>query len=99
MLRAVPRGIGHRRGAEPRAAGAVEPRVPGEGHQQPRRAEVPRVAAEHFNWLVLSIPLHRSLYQPNTRPTDEELDAIADEAVRIFLAAYAAPQQRTGRGT
>lgn len=58
----------------------------------------PRVAAEHFNWLVLSIPLHRSLYQPNTRPTDDELDAIADEAVRIFLAAYAAPQQRTGRG-
>jgi AcrR family transcriptional regulator len=59
--------------------------------------ERPRVAAEHFNWLVLSIPLHRSLYQPNRRPTDDELDAIADEAVRIFLAAYAGPQQRTGR--
>lgn len=58
----------------------------------------PRVAAEHFNWLVLSIPLHRSLYQPGVRPTDDEIDAIADEAVRIFLAAYAGQQQRAGRG-
>jgi len=56
----------------------------------------PRVAAEHFNWLILSIPLHRSLYQPNVRATDDEIDATADEAVRIFLAAYAAPQQRGG---
>lgn len=53
------------------------------------QAEQPRAAAEHFNWLVLSIPLHRSLYQPLVRPADDEIDAIADEAVRIFLAAYA----------
>jgi TetR/AcrR family transcriptional regulator, mexJK operon transcriptional repressor len=49
----------------------------------------PRDAAEHFNWLVLSIPLHRSLYLPTARPSEAEIDAIADEAVRIFLAAYA----------
>jgi len=52
----------------------------------------PRVAAEHFNWLVLSIPLHRSLYQPSVQPTEDEIDAIADEAVRIFLAAYGTPR-------
>lgn len=54
------------------------------------RIERPRRAAEHFNWLVLSIPLHRSLYLPAARPTEQEIDEIADEAVRIFLAAYAA---------
>jgi AcrR family transcriptional regulator len=57
----------------------------------------PRVAAEQFNWLVLSIPLIRSLYQPGARTTDDEIDAIADDAVRVFLAAYAAPQRRPRR--
>jgi AcrR family transcriptional regulator len=52
------------------------------------RTDPPRRAAEHFNWLILSIPLHRSLYLPLERPTDDELDALADEAVRIFLAAH-----------
>lgn len=58
----------------------------------------PRRAAEHFNWLILSIPLHRSLYQPSVRPTEDEIDAIADDAVRIFLAAYAASVQQARRG-
>lgn len=49
----------------------------------------PRAAAQHFNWLILSIPLHRSLYLPNDRPTDDVIETIADDAVRIFLAAYA----------
>jgi TetR/AcrR family transcriptional regulator, mexJK operon transcriptional repressor len=52
------------------------------------RTDRPRSAAEHFNWLILSIPLHRSLYLPNAQPTESEIDEIADEAVRIFLAAY-----------
>lgn len=50
--------------------------------------ERPRRAAEHFNWLVLSIPLHRSLYLPSAPLSDEEIDEIADAAVRIFLSAY-----------
>jgi len=53
------------------------------------RLEHPRLAAQHFNWLILSIPLHRSLYLPSSRPSRRELDEIADEAVRVFLAAYA----------
>lgn len=48
----------------------------------------PRLAAEHFNWLILSIPLHRSLYLPTGQLSDEEIGELADEAVRIFLAAY-----------
>jgi AcrR family transcriptional regulator len=49
----------------------------------------PQAAARHFNWLILSIPLHRSLYLLNDRPTDDEIETIAHDAVRIFLAAYA----------
>jgi AcrR family transcriptional regulator len=59
----------------------------------------PRAAAQHFNWLILSIPLHRSLYLPIVRPTEDEIAEIADEAVRIFLAAYTAPEPRVPRGT
>jgi AcrR family transcriptional regulator len=53
------------------------------------RVEHPRIAAEHFNWLVLSIPLHRSLYLPDGAELDLDLDQVADEGVRVFLAAYA----------
>lgn len=53
------------------------------------RIDRPRLAAEHLNWLILSIPLHQSLYLPADAPPDRDLDEIADEAVRIFLAAYA----------
>jgi AcrR family transcriptional regulator len=51
----------------------------------------PRRAAEQFNWLVLSIPLHRALYLPADAPPRSDLDAIADDAVRTFLSRYAAP--------
>jgi hypothetical protein len=47
--------------------------------------------------LILSIPLHRSLYEPGVRPTEHEMDTIADDAVRIFLAAYAAPARKQRR--
>lgn len=50
----------------------------------------PRLAAQHFNWLVLSIPLHRSLFLSTVRPTEREIDEIARDAVRIFLAAHRA---------
>lgn len=52
--------------------------------------EEPRRAAEQFNWLVLSIPLHRALYLPADAPPRTDLDAIADDGVRTFLARYAA---------
>jgi AcrR family transcriptional regulator len=54
------------------------------------RVDDPLLAAQHFNWLVLSIPLNRAMFAPHPPPTTEELDHVADEAVRVFLAAYGA---------
>ncbi len=52
------------------------------------RLDRPRLAAEHFNWLILSVPLHRALYLPASAELELDLDEIADEGVRVFLAAY-----------
>lgn len=50
----------------------------------------PMLAAQYFNWLVLSIPLNKAMFHPNHRFSRRELNRYADEAVRVFLAAYAA---------
>jgi TetR/AcrR family transcriptional repressor of mexJK operon len=47
-------------------------------------------AGETFNWLVLSTPLNAAMASAWNEP-DEALDACADEAVRVFLAAHAVP--------
>ena len=52
------------------------------------RIEDPQRAAEHFNWLVLSTPLNRSMFDPEVSFSQEELELFADEGVRVFLAAY-----------
>jgi TetR/AcrR family transcriptional repressor of mexJK operon len=50
----------------------------------------PPLAAEHFNWLILSIPLNRAMFSGDEEPFDRSrLEYYADEAVRVFLAAYA----------
>lgn len=51
------------------------------------RVPDPLLAAEQFNWLVLSIPLNRVLFGLEP-PGRKELQRYADEAVRVFLAAY-----------
>lgn len=48
----------------------------------------PVVAGEAFNWLVLSRPLNAAMALAWEEP-DTALDAHADDAVRIFLAAHA----------
>ena len=49
----------------------------------------PRLAAAHFNWLVMSIPLNQAmLLGEDTPATPAELDSYADKGVRAFLAAY-----------
>lgn len=50
----------------------------------------PLLAARHFNWLILSIPLNKAMFHPDYTFPRRELNRYADEAVRIFLAAYAA---------
>jgi TetR/AcrR family transcriptional repressor of mexJK operon len=54
------------------------------------RAGDQRLAAAHFNWLVMSIPLNRAmLLGDDAPPPAAELDRYADAGVRTFLAAYA----------
>jgi AcrR family transcriptional regulator len=51
--------------------------------------EDPRVAASHFNWLVMAEPLNRAmLLGDEAIPSQAELRRHAAEGVRVFLAAY-----------
>lgn len=53
------------------------------------QADDPLLAAAHFNWLVMSIPLNRAMLLGEDEPAAAaELDAIADAGVRAFVAAY-----------
>lgn len=54
------------------------------------RTPEPMLAAEIYNWLVLSIPLNQAMTMPlDTEPfTQRQLTRFADEGVRVFLAAY-----------
>jgi TetR/AcrR family transcriptional repressor of mexJK operon len=52
------------------------------------RVEDPVLAAQHFNWLVLSIPMNIAMFDPEAEFTQDELEHYADEGVRVFLAAY-----------
>lgn len=54
------------------------------------RVEDAALAAQHFNWLVLAIPLNKAMAYPLDEPVfaKAELDHYADEGVRVFLAAY-----------
>jgi TetR/AcrR family transcriptional repressor of mexJK operon len=49
----------------------------------------PRLAAAHFNWLVMSIPLNEAMLLGHDEPpAPAELDRYADAGVRVFLAAH-----------
>jgi TetR/AcrR family transcriptional repressor of mexJK operon len=51
--------------------------------------EDPRLAAAHFNWLVVSIPLNRAMFRGDAElPKRAELGRYAEAGVRVFLAAY-----------
>jgi TetR/AcrR family transcriptional repressor of mexJK operon len=55
----------------------------------------PRLAAEQFVWLVLSIPLNRAMLLGDDHGVNaDDLDRYADAGVTAFLAAYG----RTARG-
>jgi TetR/AcrR family transcriptional repressor of mexJK operon len=55
------------------------------------RLDDPALAASHFNWLVLAIPLNHAMLSGDNRPLrQDELQRYADSAVRIFLAAHRA---------
>ncbi|HEX2160522.1 MAG TPA: TetR/AcrR family transcriptional regulator [Thermoleophilaceae bacterium] len=49
------------------------------------------LAAEHLNWLIVSIPLNKAmLLGGQTTFRAKELNRYADEGIRIFLAGYGA---------
>ena len=51
--------------------------------------EDPAIAAQHFAWLTLGIPLDRGMFYPiEETDRDADLDLMADAAARVFLAAY-----------
>jgi TetR/AcrR family transcriptional repressor of mexJK operon len=56
--------------------------------QEKLRLDDAGLAAEHFNWLVMSIPLNQAMLLGDDEQAD--LDRYADEGVRVFLAAYGA---------
>lgn len=53
-------------------------------------ADNPRMAAEHFNWLVLSTPLNKAMAEPHVEWSEIDLNATADAGVKAFLGAYSA---------
>ncbi|MGV9315367.1 TetR/AcrR family transcriptional regulator [Streptomyces sp. NPDC003691] len=55
------------------------------------RLDDPLLAARHFAWLVLAVPMDRAMFfaGDDIRPA-AELERLADEGARVFLAAYAA---------
>ena len=54
----------------------------------------PQLAAAHFNWLVMSIPLNRAMLLGEDEPrASAELNEYADAGVRAFLAAYGRPHR------
>ena len=49
----------------------------------------PRLAAAHFNWLIMSIPLNQAMLLGSDRPASaKDLDRYADAGARAFFAAY-----------
>ncbi|MBJ8344901.1 TetR/AcrR family transcriptional regulator [Antrihabitans sp. YC2-6] len=54
------------------------------------RVDDPDLAAQHFNWLILSTPLNKAMFDATVQFTAHELHRYADEGVRVFLAAYEA---------
>ena len=52
----------------------------------------PLLAANQFNWLILSAPLNRAMLLGEDRaPDPAEIDRWAEDGVRAFLAAYGGP--------
>ncbi len=53
------------------------------------RLDDPMVAAQHFAWLTLGLPLDRGMFHPiGSAMKKVDRDRLADSAVRVFLAAY-----------
>jgi TetR/AcrR family transcriptional repressor of mexJK operon len=60
------------------------------------QASDPLLAAQHLNYLILSVPANEAMFSARAEPySRSRLRRYADEAVRVFLAAYA-PHPQSG---
>jgi TetR/AcrR family transcriptional regulator, mexJK operon transcriptional repressor len=53
------------------------------------------IAAEQLNWLILSIPMNRAMFDAASVTDTSRHAAYADAAVDVFLAAYATSRARS----
>jgi TetR/AcrR family transcriptional repressor of mexJK operon len=51
-----------------------------------------QLAAEHFIWQVMAIPVNRAMFTGEDGFLAAELDRYPDEAVRVFIAALSRPR-------
>jgi AcrR family transcriptional regulator len=58
------------------------------------RVDDPLLAAEQFNWLILSIPMNRAMFDAASIIDTSRHADYADAAVDVFLAAYGAGRSR-----
>lgn len=53
------------------------------------RVPDPLLAAQHLNYLILSVPVNEAMFTGRDKPySRRQLHRYADEAVRVFMAAY-----------
>jgi AcrR family transcriptional regulator len=53
------------------------------------RVADPLLAAQHLNYLILSVPVNEAMFTGRDQPYNRrQLHRFADEAVRVFMAAY-----------
>jgi TetR/AcrR family transcriptional repressor of mexJK operon len=57
----------------------------------------PALAAHHFAWLALGLPMDVAMFDEAQIPGPAELDRLADAAARVFLAAYAGGRPAAAR--
>ena len=62
----------------------------------------PLLAGQNLNYLILSVPLNEAMFTGRDKPYSRRyLQRDADEAVRVFMAAYgpswSPPEQARGR--
>lgn len=80
----------HRAGPE-RAHSTLAGQIEQLAHRGLLRVADPLLAAQLLNYLILSVPVNEAMFTGRDKPfSRRELHRYADEAVRVFMAAYGA---------
>lgn len=80
----------HRAGPE-RAHAKLAGQIERLAHRGLLHVADPLLAAQHLNYLILSVPVNEAMFTGRDKPySRRQLQRYADEAVRVFMAAYGA---------